>query len=1033
MITFPPAKAEEPAKPSATPVRLALVGTEATGDLAALLSARLGSLPGIVLLERAELSRLATEKQLQEFAAGDRLNHAFDLLKADGLLVLEKAGQGGPLTLRLFSTHNGLRLWSAEIPEKNPQELANKLADAVAEKAPKCLLASTNALPITVINLRAATFSPTNVEWEIKLTRLLEMQLDAEPGVVLLERRRLGEAQFERGLGAAIPESLQSGVLLVDGSFEVGLNDGEISLSLRVRGKEATREGKFKVKSEELNRLMQETTAFITGQQNKKEVLGAKETKEYLTEALWAETHGMDEMALEAGEAAVALGEKSVVLQQLLAKTYARLAHGEKRFYNGKVLEPVPASPQFRYDVILNALALCRELENQKQDVPKTEVLNAASEFLLELETDGNSELDMERIRVLLRELAPFDPTGKNSPYNFAYAADYAPLWAASLEDLLSFYKVWVESSEPKRFWVFKRLKREPEIALGKRFLSKEEARKHLVALAVEWKAQPGTELFGLLLLSRHGSTEESAAAYRQYLKLMADRAETLEKNGELDEYLNADWLNGRFDSNMAKERAEFLTQLFQVLKKYDGDLLSEYLDRGTFDPELAQAVWKNFNEYRKRILNSLPETEQSKTARAFNWHEKEFLMHYPVLKQPEAAHEQEALLVSHYWCAKSDGKSYEFGYNSLKVAGDTAWLIGNWNGRPGGSLIKVSLPELQDKEFPVGFSGTGGKMAITPDGVYVLHGKYPGNNRPMEMFLSRFDTALCTWEERSFQDASEIYSAGKKLYFSLWKHPSSRSEENGLLEYDWTTKESQLLASTRRKPPLNQLDESVNGRILGVFDGPKSKIWVVTGPPLSRVFILQKEDGNWKEIMDMDSPHCILSEGEALLAGKNGIVIHVNPEGSTVWLDAANPGEWEWGWRKPTGWTSQWLMNNALAFRPEDLFILNRKEGQSYELLWYWKGGPSDGLSIPVAFQLPDDIRKTIAAISENGNSSLFNADAIAAPEKASYSLKLIASRHGLLLETPCHGFWFIPNAALESKKADWLAGKRESITKNP
>jgi hypothetical protein len=808
------------------------------------------------------------------------------------------------------------------------------------------------------------------------------------------------------------------------------VNGEERSLNLRVRGKEESREAKFKAKPEEMSRLMQEMVSFISGRQGKSDTLGAKEAEEYLQEALWADAHGMIELTVEAGEAAAALGQNSPGLWQLLARTYARLARRETRFYNGKNLEPVKVPLQSRYEMILNALALCRKLEADKQSVPKSEVLNAASEFLLEMDVTEHSSIDVEKIRAVLREMAPFDPSGNMEPYNPAYAADYAPVWAASLEDLISFYNAYINSDRSKRFWVFKRLQRSPAEALGKRFLNEGEARKKLIEMGEAWKVRPETELFGWMLVARHGNPEASATAYRTFLNLLSERAAVLEEKGELEDYLHADWRDDGFRNRFARERAKVLVHLLDVSTQYNEELLKEWFGRGSFEPQEAKDVWAAQQAYRQRVLASTDEKQKSDRNQSFNWAEGVFLTRYPGVANPATPHPMNALVVSRFWCAASVNNLREFGSNCLEVAGDEAWMIGGWNGQPGGSLIRISLPDLKSRDYPTDITGTGGKLTLAGDVIYVLHGEYPGRDEPMQFFLRRFDRASGTWEKRSFQDAYKGFFAGSKLYFNLW-NPHGKGEDNGLLEYDWTSNQSRLLASTRRKPPVNQLDASTKSRIGGVFDGPDHQVWVAVGHPLSRVFIARAEEGNWKEALNLSFLSCCLSGDGTLLTGRKGEVVYVNGKGPSTWLDPVGTGDL--GWKTPPGWNARWFEEGNVAFRSGELFLLTRRENRSLQLLWYWEGGPPDGLALPLAFQMPESIRNIITDISGH-NPCNFKAEMIAEPEKNVFPLKTVASRQGLMIKPPAHGFWFVPNADLEAKKAEWMAReKSDSSDKSP
>ena len=312
---------------------------------------------------------------------------------------------------------------------------------------------------------------------------------------------------------------------------------------------------------------------------------------------------------------------------------------------------------------------------------------------------------------------------------------------------------------------------------------------------------------------------------------------------------------------------------------------------------------------------------------------------------------------------------------------------------------------------------------------IYVLHGEYPGRDEPMKFFLRRFDPASGIWEKRLFQDAYKGFFAGSKLYFNLW-NPHGKGEDNGLLEYDWTSNQSRLLASTRRRPAVNQLDGSPQSRISSVFDGPDHQVWVAVGHPLSRVFIARAEEGDWKEAFNLSFLWCYLSGDGTLLTGRKGEVVYVNGKGPSTWLDPAATGDL--GWKTPPGWNLRWLEEGNVAFRPGELFLLTRRENRSLQLLWYWKGGPAEGLTLPLTFQLPEPIRKTIADISAH-NPCNFKAEMIAEPEKNVFPLKIVASRQGLMIKPPSHGFWFVPNADLEAKKAEWMGGEKEPFTKTP
>lgn len=233
-------------KPS--PVRLAVLAEDVSPEsraLADLLTVELAAVPNVETVERAEIERVLDEQKLTaeglvETSARVRLGA---ILKAKGLLFLNRKSEDRAVShVRLVEATHGFV--AGFCLHKHNSDLSGTVAavnrfianlDVPAEQRTGVgLLAVTDALPA---NLRQ---NPVVAEVMAGIEERLLVELAALPGVLIMERRKLGDVAREGELnGGASP--LMAAALLVDGSLGVGSElsgdwgDPSVALTFRVR------------------------------------------------------------------------------------------------------------------------------------------------------------------------------------------------------------------------------------------------------------------------------------------------------------------------------------------------------------------------------------------------------------------------------------------------------------------------------------------------------------------------------------------------------------------------------------------------------------------------------------------------------------------------------------------------------------------------------------------------------------------------------------------------------------------------------
>ncbi|MEQ1858549.1 MAG: ankyrin repeat domain-containing protein [Chthoniobacteraceae bacterium] len=217
--------------------RLAIVADEANEAAAIALTARLGSAPGIELVERQEIDRILAEQRLARGLAANAAS-AGQLgawLHADAFVFIRERDLLGTKTVesRLVRVSPGVVIETLHHPA--PIANATAWADALAPHASALAMRATqrDALAVSLLGVRSTLGSKNALELERTLGVLLRHRLGRDPRLVLLERSALDTLAAEAGGDA---NTFWHGRYLVEGAVEPDLaKPGAFRFSVRLQ------------------------------------------------------------------------------------------------------------------------------------------------------------------------------------------------------------------------------------------------------------------------------------------------------------------------------------------------------------------------------------------------------------------------------------------------------------------------------------------------------------------------------------------------------------------------------------------------------------------------------------------------------------------------------------------------------------------------------------------------------------------------------------------------------------------------------
>lgn len=192
---------------------------------------------GLALVERADIERVYQE--LRDSAASRAgLLKLGQTLSADGVLNVEsvREGESRKLQVSLVSVGPGVVLQSIRYPGDipDPVEWSDLVWRHFGVLLPKLTTPRTNAIPVSILNLRSLTATREAVVLEKELTSLLIHRLAREPAVFVLERQRLDALEMEKSFVGGQADRFWNGAHTVEGAI-TELGGGRISVSAHIK------------------------------------------------------------------------------------------------------------------------------------------------------------------------------------------------------------------------------------------------------------------------------------------------------------------------------------------------------------------------------------------------------------------------------------------------------------------------------------------------------------------------------------------------------------------------------------------------------------------------------------------------------------------------------------------------------------------------------------------------------------------------------------------------------------------------------
>jgi hypothetical protein len=257
-------------------IRLAIVDVGTTqkvpGPFLDLLTTAFTKHSEIALLERDEINKLLKEQALSLSLSSAELVKTGKLWAADAFLMLESSTSGNTslLHLRLTDARYGYKLWDVSMPfspkSDEYQTQADLLASLTNRKISNIKLAPENLTMLAVSNFSSEEISKKWNWLSDTLATAIEQNLALYPGVVLMERTKVGTLMDERNLVAGLPEALQASAVLIDGSFKMRQDKGPDTVSVYLRCRKQSKpilETRIEGSTGNLSNLYQKILAVI--------------------------------------------------------------------------------------------------------------------------------------------------------------------------------------------------------------------------------------------------------------------------------------------------------------------------------------------------------------------------------------------------------------------------------------------------------------------------------------------------------------------------------------------------------------------------------------------------------------------------------------------------------------------------------------------------------------------------------------------------------------------------------------------------
>jgi hypothetical protein len=856
------------------PIRLAIVqesaGVDAVSDL---LTVEFSKSSEIHLLERAEIDRIYREQGLS--AQNKDYLKLGQILGADGLLLLQTGREGTNqiLVVELIAVKPGVLLLRERFkwPLENAVEWAAAVEKLVRPLTPKLNVLAKDAIPISILNLRSAIQSAESREAERQLTILAIERLSREPRLFVLERRSMQLLTTEKELKGLDDSAFWHGSYLLDGTLDNhGYSKDTITITARLspaNGKapapiEAS--GSRTNYAEVINQFADKLLAALNVARSAAPWNAAAEAEQFYAEAQWALKWNLYPEARAGAESAWALGKRNSDSAGALFQAYS---------------ESVPTPWVNSSELYVHALP----------DMDPYPLFTRALEILAHNPTEffcGTNSSTIERFTLGYGTL--FKAAGQLESYY--YAAEARPGHEEQLAELRKQMRdaFSVMNAHPmletNRPWMkgipqdaFNKLEWEeggvcfdrPEDALPfYRQLLKNGAHPNQLPRLIGWTwpdrqrvrptvrefvreicndTNPVTRLEGLylaLLLAPNDEQGSVARAEQELISAIWDSREMIFEHPEILSLLDrtAGTIgNISYDAPNQIVHHEPITSFKEQMRVYflqnaptniwrDLGALFGMWGRPVDTPEQARELLPLATIYQQK-LNSpqmMADLIERLTKQAGIPEPK-----LPAEPLRAAEHLVEAKFIP--WKLKQFrlGTEYESPFHGTLFRNGQIWTRVGYQTRLGSSnpdqfgYLSVDPENGASTEipFPGERGGPGYLFEVSPDALFVESGEH----------ILRFRFREKAWDEIAapLEGAKRMVWAGDRLFIS---------HDEGLISVQPDTKSIQVLVSSRRKPPANDIDTHWPPGTM-IYPQPNGKLGALTG---ERCFTFDPATESW-------------------------------------------------------------------------------------------------------------------------------------------------------------------------------------------
>lgn len=1047
------------------PVNLAIVADEAAGPLGNLLTERLGGLQGVSLVERERIDAILAEQTLG--AAGFSGNDRTALgrwLGADGLVLLERIPGNGAnaLSARLVAVGPGVVTDAMEFDAGGDLAgVASRVSDRILTALPKFSVNKGDAVPVSVVRIRATASSPEALRVEAQLTSLLAARLAREPSIFVMERARMQDLRWEKeweGKG----DDFWNGRYVIDGRFET--EGDRVRVLLRRTGPDG---GVTEVDGIEgsavdipglVDAIALETCRGLGLAGDSSDWSAAHEAAVFLDEAQWAYDLRLLDFAQSAAEASRALGCRDPALARLMVKIYAELAFptrdrlktpGVSTGYERDTIDPGESDRNLRFaqTAIAEQLTAFDPEDHQPNvayhddvRVQSAKAVLAASRVLRNYYEKGIDHSDLPALRANIRSLRkkvrelPWPLKANEMQFWLSLEATYAPFWFERPEEALPAYRELLEADLESgiRSHVVDALsgrhRDTPSSYSGTR---DEVSTPFLVAwdpadaaeISRLWSdfmaglssdPDPVLQMDGRLLALSLGKQDTRDALLAGFLAALWKHREIVVERRLASLYFRA---ANAFGHRMDGGTVDFLEYFLRHAPDTRGHPLHYIWKPDRFSDAEARRLYPAWKEYVRRTWETAPEMDR---AELFGRYEASLAEAHPELRDPV----EDAVKVREFWASyplPNGQDSYDFVVRSLQFHGNRLYIAGRAQmARPVRmQLFEVDLESRQTREI---YSREGEPYTLEfvagDAGVYV----YDGVALRGRADDGEWRSFPAPWEPRYVR----MCEAAGKIYVGFGAH--AKQSDCGLYEFDPVSGTFALIAGNRRRPALNELDSRDGYSVFDLYAGPDGGLWVNVDFEILRY---DRGNGQWDRPFGNVKPVSAVASSAATLfhtpwwdwvtipnGGGAPVPLMANrirlsgrgefESASLPGLDATAPT-----WLLPADWEERILdfYQRPLALDEAGVWALTPTSDSGLFELDRYLFGAEKPITVALDFQLSEPARGS-------------KREALNIPDQT-WTQGILRTPQGLVVQSiqqPC--LWFIPEKDLERIEAS--AGRK-------